>query len=203
MTQTIRPERTSAGFSGGPPAAEPPPPQRLPWAKWWPAAAASCRGPGRRGSAPAAAAPRGSSSAPIAASRVRSRGDQLRCRLRAATSSVFSGAAGARLQDRFLPVSAAASCRRVSVHRPLPGPVLRYGASAASPSSLRPWQPLSWSPESLRLSSRTEPAFPAARLDRSDLPLKARPVKDFPYCGIKGRRYSYIYSEKELRGDSY
>ena len=36
-----------------------------------------CRGLGSRGSAPAAAAPRGSSSAPIAACRVRSRGDQL------------------------------------------------------------------------------------------------------------------------------
>ena len=55
---------------------------------------------------------RGSSSAPIAACRVRSRGDQLGRSLLAATSSVFSGAAGGRLRGGFLPVSAAASCRR-------------------------------------------------------------------------------------------
>jgi len=104
--------RPPAHFGGGLLPPEPPPPPRPPWAKCGLAAAASCRGPGWRGSAPAPAAPRGSSSAPIAACRVRSRGDQLGRRLPVATSSVFSGTAGARLRGGFLPVPAAASCRR-------------------------------------------------------------------------------------------
>ena len=82
--------------------------------KWWAAAAALCREPVRRGSAPAAAALRGSSSAPIAACRVRSRGDQLGRKPRYSASSVFSGAAGSRLRlPGILPISAAASCRRL------------------------------------------------------------------------------------------
>jgi len=68
--------RHPASLNGGILAAEPPPPLCLRRSRWRLAAAASCRGAGWRGSAPAAAALRGSSSAPFAACRVRSRGDQ-------------------------------------------------------------------------------------------------------------------------------
>ena len=108
------------------PAAEPPPPSTSSWAKWRPAAAASCRDPCWRGSAPAAAALRGSSSAPFAACRVRSRGDQSGRKPRYLASSVFSGAAGSRLRlPGILPISAAASCRRLRTAlgvRPIPRP---------------------------------------------------------------------------------
>ena len=104
--------RHPASLNGGIHAAEPPPPLWPPALRSRPAAAASYRRLGWQGSAPAAVAPRGSSSAPFAACRVRSRGDQLGRRLPVATSSVFSGAAGSRLRHGILQLLAAASCRR-------------------------------------------------------------------------------------------
>ena len=104
--------RHPASLIGGIHAAEPPPPLWLPYLRWRPAAAASYRGAGWQRSAPAAAALRGSSSAPFAACRVRSRCDQQGSKPPVAISSVFSGAAGSRLRHGILPLSAAASCRR-------------------------------------------------------------------------------------------
>lgn len=101
-----------ASLIGGIHAAEPPPPLWPPCSRWRPAAAASCRGASWQRSAPAAAALRGSSSAPFAACRVRSRCDQQGSKPPVAISSVFSGAAGSRLRHGILPLSAAASCRR-------------------------------------------------------------------------------------------
>jgi len=126
-----RPQAAARGHPailiGGIHAAEPPPPLWLRVARLSPAAAASCRNAGWRGSAPAAAALRGSSSAPFAACRVRSRGVQQARKPRAATSSVFSGAAGSRLRLRgIVPIAAAASMPPYRARPIAPDPYSRY-----------------------------------------------------------------------------
>ena len=112
--------RRPANLIGGIHAAEPPPLLSLRRFRWRPAAAASRRDVSWRGSAPAAAALRDSSSAPFAACRVRSRGDRLGRKPRYSASSVFGGAAGSRLRHGILPLWAAASCRRDRISRPHP-----------------------------------------------------------------------------------
>jgi hypothetical protein len=97
--------RHPAGFHGGLHAAEPPPPLRLPCSSLRPAAVAPSRTPGERGSAPAAAAPKGLILSPIRRVPRPLALRSARPRARRSTSGVLSGAAGPRLRHGILPLS--------------------------------------------------------------------------------------------------